>query len=374
MAKYEGYCFNCNFKAGRTAIKNHITKEHNKGQYECYLIRAEGDSKGSPYWLFFSTPKDLMLEQVDDTYSGMNGVNVAIISFYAGRSYDEIEMDRSVASFKVGDTFRYEYDFGSTTRIKLTVVAEIFSELEFVMPLAKNEKPEHKCTFCGDEADNIYSNWPNVVCACDECSENEEFDWLPIVNSPRMGVCGYTGEGGFNLKPPFRNVDVDDDFGGDRNAKNWKENAELIAEMTEQSERLLVDIREIIENAKNNAVRSVNSERVQMYWKIGRRIVVEEQNNNERAEYGKNTLTNLSKVLEKEYGNGFSKRLLEIARQFYLIYPIANALRSQLVKCCEFLGMDDMRPQLEQMMVIDFIIANTDRHWGTLDLFAMLIH
>ena len=35
-----------------------------------------------------------------------------------------------------------------------------------------------------------------------------------------------------------------------------------------------------------------------------------------------------------------------------------------LLKCCEFLGMDDMRFQFEQMMVIDYIIANTDRHWG----------
>jgi len=42
----------------------------------------------------------------------------------------------------------------------------------------------------------------------------------------------------------------------------------------------------------------------------------------------------------------------------------ANDKYEHLLKCCESLGMDDMRPQLEQMMVIDFIIANTDRHWG----------
>jgi len=104
----------------------------------------------------------------------------------------------------------------------------------------------------------------------------------------------------------------------------------LATEVTEHSERLLVDIREIIEDAKSNAVRSVNSERVQMYWKIGRRIVVEEQDNEKRAKYGKQILANLSKKLEKEYGSGFSERNLRHARQFYLIYSNWNALRSEL--------------------------------------------
>jgi len=224
MAKYEGYCSNCNFEAGRTAIKNHIMKEHNEGQYVCYLMRAEGDWKGSPYWLLFSAPKELSLDQVDDflRYEWCECCG-HMSSFYSGRGHDEIEMDMHVASFIVGDTFRYEYDFGSTTRIKLTVVDEILSEEKAVMLLAKNEIPEHKCTFCGDEADHIYFDWQVETYACDQCSEkeeNEEFDWLPVVNSPRMGICGYTGEGGFNLKPPFRDVDLkspfsideDDDF------------------------------------------------------------------------------------------------------------------------------------------------------------------
>jgi len=66
-----------------------------------------------------------------------------------------------------------------------------------------------------------------------------------------------------------------------------------------------------------------------MYWQIGHRIVEEEQGGEERAEYGANLLQNLSKVLEPEYGSGFKKRQLERARQFYLEYPIASALRTQ---------------------------------------------
>lgn len=66
-----------------------------------------------------------------------------------------------------------------------------------------------------------------------------------------------------------------------------------------------------------------------MYWRLGERIFVEEQQEQERAEYGKYIIVNLSKEIEPEFGSGFSKRQLERARQFYRTYPIASALRSQ---------------------------------------------
>ena len=77
-------------------------------------------------------------------------------------------------------------------------------------------------------------------------------------------------------------------------------------------------------------VRSVDSCRVQMYWHIGRRIFEEEQLGKDRADYGTYLIKNLAKQLEPEYGSGFSVRQLEMCRQFYRLYPIANALRSQL--------------------------------------------
>lgn len=92
---------------------------------------------------------------------------------------------------------------------------------------------------------------------------------------------------------------------------------------------LVKEIRSIIENARANAVRSVDFCRVQMYWNIGRRIVEEEQGGNVRAEYGKYIIRNLSKALIPDYGSGFGVRQLEQARQFFVEYPIANALRSQ---------------------------------------------
>lgn len=93
---------------------------------------------------------------------------------------------------------------------------------------------------------------------------------------------------------------------------------------------ILSDARKIIENARNNAVRSVDFCRVRMYWNLGKRIFEEEQKGKDRADYGAYIIQILSDKLQSEYGSGFGKRQLEQSRQFYRTYPIANALRSQL--------------------------------------------
>jgi predicted nuclease of restriction endonuclease-like (RecB) superfamily len=95
-------------------------------------------------------------------------------------------------------------------------------------------------------------------------------------------------------------------------------------------ETFVGEIRTIIDNARSAAIRSVNFNRVQMYWNIGKRIVEEEQHGKERADYGTYLIKNLAKELEPEYGSGFGVRQLEQSRQFYRTYPIANTLRSQL--------------------------------------------
>jgi len=90
------------------------------------------------------------------------------------------------------------------------------------------------------------------------------------------------------------------------------------------------DIRAIIIEAQQNAVRSVEFVRMMMYWHLGERIFVEEQQSQARATYGDYTLKNLAEKLEAEFGSGFSKRQLERARLFYRIYPTEASLRSQL--------------------------------------------
>ena len=93
---------------------------------------------------------------------------------------------------------------------------------------------------------------------------------------------------------------------------------------------LALDVRRIILDARAQAARSTDSHRVAMYWRIGQRIVEEEHGGSARAEYGAHTIQGLANRVEPEFGSGFSTRRLELARQFYRTYPIANALRSQL--------------------------------------------
>jgi len=99
---------------------------------------------------------------------------------------------------------------------------------------------------------------------------------------------------------------------------------------THLAEQFISDIRTIILSARESAIRSVDTVRVQMYWKLGERIFIEEQKGQDRAEYGAYLLQNIATEIEKEFGSGFSVRQLERARQFYRTYPIASAVRSQL--------------------------------------------
>lgn len=101
-------------------------------------------------------------------------------------------------------------------------------------------------------------------------------------------------------------------------------------EIENTDKTFLCDIRHIIDSSRQNAVRSVDFCRVQMYWHLGKRIFEEEQHGKNRADYGTYLIKNLAKQLEPEYGSGFGVRQLEQSRQFYRMYPIANAVRSQL--------------------------------------------
>jgi predicted nuclease of restriction endonuclease-like (RecB) superfamily len=92
---------------------------------------------------------------------------------------------------------------------------------------------------------------------------------------------------------------------------------------------LIQQIQSIIINAKERAIRSVDTERVLMYWHIGKAILDEEQQGKERAGYGEFLIKSLAQSLQPKFGSGFSIRQLEMCRQFYRVFPIANALRSQ---------------------------------------------
>ena len=106
---------------------------------------------------------------------------------------------------------------------------------------------------------------------------------------------------------------------------------------------LIGQIREIMNTARYNVAREVNNEQILAYWNIGRVIIEHEQDNSERAKYGKQTLKQLSRVLTKEFGKGFSRSNLQNMRAFYLAYPNCQTLSGKLSwsHYCELLIISD---------------------------------
>lgn len=95
-------------------------------------------------------------------------------------------------------------------------------------------------------------------------------------------------------------------------------------------QQFIQDIKTIVKNARGNAYRTINTTMVAAYWHIGQRIVEEEQDGKQRAEYGKYILKELSAELNSEFGKGFDERELRRMRLFYLTYPIRETLSPEL--------------------------------------------
>jgi predicted nuclease of restriction endonuclease-like (RecB) superfamily len=95
---------------------------------------------------------------------------------------------------------------------------------------------------------------------------------------------------------------------------------------TELAER----IEQLITEAKKRTISAVNTAMVYTYYEIGRMIVDDEQQGEERAKYGKAVLKELSIRLTNKFGKGFSVDNLENMRRFYLIYSNSETLSRNL--------------------------------------------
>ncbi len=84
-----------------------------------------------------------------------------------------------------------------------------------------------------------------------------------------------------------------------------------------------------MKEARKSIVSNINTTMTKTYFLIGKRIVEEEQNGNERATYGKNLIKNLSKKLTNEFGKGFSERNIEQMRKFYKTYSIPQTVSAE---------------------------------------------
>ena len=199
----QGNCYLCHEKFGKIAMKNHILKKHNdsESEEECYLLKVEGGYK-KQYWLYIDVPVTATLSTVDEFLRDIWLECCWHLSGFYLQKYEEIDPDYKVGDFYLGTQLLHKYDFGSTTVSLITFldVTTRKAQRDPVRLLARNIAPEFSCSSCGESAtwicrDMYDSDNPFL---CDECGEKHDEDMLlPVTNSPRMGVCGYSGESDF---------------------------------------------------------------------------------------------------------------------------------------------------------------------------------
>jgi hypothetical protein len=200
----EGNCFVCGVTLGKIKMRNHVVKMHElaeerpKGKSEKALLVKVEDAYDKNYWLYLDIALNSALFDLDDFLRKIWLECCDHMSaFFFGR-YDEVDMDTKIRSIAPGDKLTHRYDFGSTTELVISALAHVIRESQKnpVRLLARNVPSEHICTECGKPAEYISQSWDGEYpFYCAKCYKKYEDDGiLPVVNSPRMGVCGYGGE------------------------------------------------------------------------------------------------------------------------------------------------------------------------------------
>ena len=192
----KGNCYLCGAELGKTAMKNHLLKDHGgeNGQ-ECRLFKIEG-AYDKDYWLYVDIPVDKTLNALDKFLRKIWLECCGHLSEFQGAGKSS-----KVGNLREGSQFLHLYDFGSTTETLITVMGTTWRppQREAVRLLARNIPPQFPCIKCGAPALYVDTErfWNDEVpFYCEKCAGKyaDEEMLLPVTNSPRMGVCGYTGE------------------------------------------------------------------------------------------------------------------------------------------------------------------------------------
>ncbi|MCS7039596.1 MAG: plasmid pRiA4b ORF-3 family protein [Caldilineales bacterium] len=223
-----GKCFICGQTFAKNTIGRHLAKcvpAHDTSGHQKRLYHLSIEGKDRPeYWLHIEIPADHTLSQLDgflraiwlECCGHLSAFTIHGVSYDSNADEEEdfalpfpglgFEPFGSRASMDVplsqvlspGDRFRHEYDFGTTTELALKVVSERKGQApaggKGVRILARNYAPVIPCSACGERAGWLY--YEDYAPYCDSHAEDHP-EWpdsfLPLVNSPRTGDCGYDG-------------------------------------------------------------------------------------------------------------------------------------------------------------------------------------
>jgi len=217
-----GRCMLCKKSINKGQMTRHVKKcaeQHSEdGGRSMMLFHLVVEGKHLPmYWLHLEMPGAMTLAHLDRflrdiwleccghlscfTIEGQRySISPAEDSLFGPR--EETMNQKLYSVLEKGMTFHHEYDYGSTTELKLRVVDVRKRKVKMpgVVLLARNEPPAWTCARCGKPATRLRSTgWgpdpESLLCAGCGCDEDEECMLMPLVNSPRTGVCGYCGSG-----------------------------------------------------------------------------------------------------------------------------------------------------------------------------------
>ena len=196
----------CGYSGSKAAVTRHLkscfaTRDKTAGTSTLLHLRVEG-AYDPIYWLDLQVASDATLHQLDGYLRELWLECCGHMSaFLDGR--DELDDVRRLSEVfrAVGKKVAYEYDFGSTTALAVRRAADRQGSVgtEPIRLLARNDSLGWLCAACDEPATLVcsYCFWDGDAFYCEKhardhgCYDDEAF--LPVVNSPRMGVCGYTG-------------------------------------------------------------------------------------------------------------------------------------------------------------------------------------
>jgi hypothetical protein len=208
MTRHLQKCLAAHAESGTTVSK----KKPKTGRLFHLLVQG----KYNPfYWMHLEIPAKATLYDLDDflrdiwleccghlsafTIAGERYSAMADEPDPFGWDLEEQSIDVPVSDvFRPGLTFSYEYDFGSTTDLELRVLGEregVVAKGNAIRVLARNEPPDLKCGHCGKPAAwaNTFAEREKDFWLCEKCAKEDDEGLLPVVNSPRVGVCAYSG-------------------------------------------------------------------------------------------------------------------------------------------------------------------------------------
>ena len=174
-----------------------------------FHVIVEGKEE-KDYWMHLEVPANARLEDPDDFLretwleccGRLSAFTIGDVEYfnYPVESYDQDMSHRIGRLLDVGSRFIHEYDFGTMTELSLRIVWEGNIQSRDIRILARNLPPALACYSCGAPATKALAMWRyfDERFVCDDCAireagEDDEGMMLPLVNSPRVGTCAYTG-------------------------------------------------------------------------------------------------------------------------------------------------------------------------------------